>query len=81
MMGRPKWSDITGRLKLPKDCFDTPSGWLWDGEWLVQHQIRFALFIYFIIQVEANIEFAFDIYYSNYPTEYKPIESYSKREE
>eukprot|EP00116_Pleurobrachia_bachei_P010263 sb/3470525/ len=36
MMPRPKFSDITGRLKLPKYCFDTPSGWLWDDDWFIQ---------------------------------------------
>ena len=34
-MPRPKWSDITGQLKLPKDSFSTPQGWRWDGDWFI----------------------------------------------
>ena len=35
-MPRPKWSDATGRLKLPKDAFRTPTSWLWDDDWFIQ---------------------------------------------
>lgn len=39
MMTRPKWSDSTGKLKLPKYCFETPSGWLWDDDWFIKPQV------------------------------------------
>ena len=29
----PAWSDSTGTFSLPKDSFQLPQGWRWDGEW------------------------------------------------
>uniref|UniRef100_A0A672Q3Q2 Dysferlin-like n=1 Tax=Sinocyclocheilus grahami TaxID=75366 RepID=A0A672Q3Q2_SINGR len=31
----PKFSDVTGRVKLPKECFKPPPGWSWAGDWYV----------------------------------------------
>uniref|UniRef100_A0A671NPU5 C2 domain-containing protein n=1 Tax=Sinocyclocheilus anshuiensis TaxID=1608454 RepID=A0A671NPU5_9TELE len=31
----PKFSDVTGRIKLPKECFKPPPGWSWAGDWYV----------------------------------------------
>lgn len=31
----PKFSDITGRIKLPKDSFRPSAGWAWAGDWFV----------------------------------------------
>ncbi|KAB0380062.1 hypothetical protein FD755_007846, partial [Muntiacus reevesi] len=31
----PKFSDITGRIKLPKDSFRPSTGWAWAGDWFV----------------------------------------------
>ncbi|XP_058480141.1 dysferlin isoform X2 [Solea solea] len=31
----PKFSDITGRVKLPKDSFKPSPGWTWGGEWCI----------------------------------------------
>ncbi|XP_076027718.1 dysferlin isoform X3 [Genypterus blacodes] len=31
----PKFSDVTGRVKLPKDSFKPSSGWSWAGEWYI----------------------------------------------
>uniref|UniRef100_A0A3B3QN20 Dysferlin, limb girdle muscular dystrophy 2B (autosomal recessive) n=1 Tax=Paramormyrops kingsleyae TaxID=1676925 RepID=A0A3B3QN20_9TELE len=31
----PKFSDVTGRVKLPKDGFRPSSGWAWAGDWFV----------------------------------------------
>lgn len=39
-MPRPKWSDITGQLKLPKESFTTPGGWRWAGEWFINPNLR-----------------------------------------
>ncbi|XP_072177496.1 myoferlin-like [Diadema setosum] len=30
---RPKWSDASGKVKLPKDKFKLPEGWRWEGDW------------------------------------------------
>ncbi|XP_063963834.1 myoferlin-like isoform X10 [Lytechinus pictus] len=30
---RPKWSDASGKIKLPKEKFQLPPGWRWDGDW------------------------------------------------
>nr|XP_056711165.1 dysferlin [Euleptes europaea] len=31
----PKYSDVTGRIKLPKESFRPCAGWAWAGEWFV----------------------------------------------
>ncbi|XP_070612910.1 dysferlin isoform X2 [Erythrolamprus reginae] len=31
----PKYSDITAKIKLPKDSFKPSTGWVWAGEWFV----------------------------------------------
>uniref|UniRef100_A0A8C0X510 C2 domain-containing protein n=1 Tax=Castor canadensis TaxID=51338 RepID=A0A8C0X510_CASCN len=31
----PKFSDITGKIKLPKDSFRPSTGWAWAGDWFV----------------------------------------------
>ncbi|XP_063257336.1 dysferlin isoform X13 [Prinia subflava] len=31
----PKYSDVTGRIKLPKDSFRPSAGWTWAGDWFV----------------------------------------------
>ncbi|XP_062850252.1 dysferlin isoform X3 [Trichomycterus rosablanca] len=31
----PKFSDITGRVKLPKDSFKPSPGWTWAGDWYI----------------------------------------------
>lgn len=31
----PKYSDVTGRIKLPKDTFRPSAGWTWAGDWFV----------------------------------------------
>ncbi|XP_030841562.1 myoferlin isoform X6 [Strongylocentrotus purpuratus] len=30
---RPKWSDASGKIKLPKEKFQLPPGWRWDDDW------------------------------------------------
>ncbi|OAF64422.1 hypothetical protein A3Q56_07867, partial [Intoshia linei] len=39
---RPKWSDITGELKLKKESFSPPNGWEWSTEWDVKPSISSA---------------------------------------
>ncbi|XP_060103205.1 dysferlin [Heteronotia binoei] len=31
----PKYSDVTGKIKLPKDSFRPSAGWTWAGDWFV----------------------------------------------
>uniref|UniRef100_A0A670JKP1 Dysferlin n=1 Tax=Podarcis muralis TaxID=64176 RepID=A0A670JKP1_PODMU len=31
----PKYSDVTGKIKLPKDSFRPSTGWAWAGDWFV----------------------------------------------
>ncbi|XP_078080638.1 dysferlin isoform X1 [Mustelus asterias] len=31
----PKYSDVTGKIKLPKDSFQPSSGWAWAGDWFI----------------------------------------------
>ncbi|KAL0992853.1 hypothetical protein UPYG_G00099800 [Umbra pygmaea] len=35
LMLRPRFSDVTGKVKLKKECFMPPKGWNWEGEWFV----------------------------------------------
>ncbi|XP_009983708.1 PREDICTED: dysferlin-like, partial [Tauraco erythrolophus] len=31
----PKYSDVTGKIKLPKDSFRPSTGWTWAGDWFI----------------------------------------------
>ncbi|XP_072232871.1 dysferlin isoform X1 [Leuresthes tenuis] len=31
----PKFSDVTGRVKLPKESFKPSTGWTWAGDWFI----------------------------------------------
>ncbi|XP_025031267.1 myoferlin-like, partial [Python bivittatus] len=43
LMPHPNFSDVTGKVSLPKDKFQLPTGWKWDGEWAVDPQRRLLL--------------------------------------
>ncbi|KAM3830445.1 fer-1-like protein 5 [Vipera latastei] len=43
LMPHPNFSDVTGQVSLPKDKFQLPTGWQWDGEWAVEPQRRLLL--------------------------------------
>ncbi|CAH8549866.1 unnamed protein product [Schistosoma intercalatum] len=36
---RPSWSDNTGRIELPKDSIQLPTGWEWVGDWYVSPEL------------------------------------------
>ncbi|KAM5141597.1 myoferlin isoform 3-T3 [Mantella aurantiaca] len=35
LLKRPKFSDVTGSIKLKQESFLPPKGWEWEGDWLV----------------------------------------------
>lgn len=35
LVGRYKFSDVTGRLKLKQEYFIPPRGWEWEGDWFI----------------------------------------------
>lgn len=35
LVGRHKFSDVTGKVKLKRECFLPPRGWEWEGDWYV----------------------------------------------
>ncbi|KAL7062964.1 hypothetical protein AAHC03_0807 [Spirometra sp. Aus1] len=36
---RSPWTDVTGKMELPKEGFVPPEGWKWDGDWEVSPEI------------------------------------------
>ncbi|XP_066495742.1 fer-1-like protein 5 [Tiliqua scincoides] len=43
LMQHPMFSDVTGKVSLPKDKFHPPKGWQWDENWTVEPQRRLLL--------------------------------------
>lgn len=40
---RPQWCDARGKIKQPKEQFETPPpGWSWDGAWDVSPELSIA---------------------------------------
>ncbi|XP_078523102.1 myoferlin-like isoform X2 [Lissotriton helveticus] len=39
----PYFSDISGKFSIPREKFQVPRGWQWDGEWTVEPQKRLLL--------------------------------------
>ncbi|XP_019953049.2 myoferlin [Paralichthys olivaceus] len=35
LVGRHKFSDVTGKVKLKQECFMPPRGWEWEEDWIV----------------------------------------------
>lgn len=35
LVGRHKFSDVTGKVKLKQERFLPPRGWEWEGDWFV----------------------------------------------
>ncbi|XP_066549569.1 myoferlin isoform X3 [Amia ocellicauda] len=35
LVGRHKFSDVTGKIKLKRESFMPPQGWEWEGDWFV----------------------------------------------
>lgn len=46
LVGRHKFSDVTGKVKLKRERFLPPRGWEWEGDWFVdpeRWQVQAAL--------------------------------------
>ncbi|KAM8794608.1 fer-1-like protein 5 [Eudromia elegans] len=43
LVARPVFSDVTGKVALPRDKLCPPRGWRWDGEWSVEPQQQLLL--------------------------------------
>lgn len=35
LVGRHRFSDVTGKLKLKQEYFIPPSGWEWESDWFI----------------------------------------------
>ncbi|XP_051837627.1 myoferlin isoform X2 [Antechinus flavipes] len=72
LVGRHKFSDVTGKIKLKKEFFLPPKGWEWEGEWLVDPERSL------LTEADAgHTEFTDEVYQneSRYPGgEWKPME-------
>lgn len=42
LLNRPKFSDVTGKMKLKQEYFMPPRGWQWHGDWFVDPEKRYA---------------------------------------
>uniref|UniRef100_UPI00358DE12B myoferlin-like isoform X1 n=1 Tax=Myxine glutinosa TaxID=7769 RepID=UPI00358DE12B len=43
LTGCPKWSDVTGKIKLKKESFMPPRGWRWDLDWQIDPEKNMLL--------------------------------------
>lgn len=42
LMSRPKFSDSQGKVSLPKEKFEPPPGWAWEGDWYISPELRYV---------------------------------------
>uniref|UniRef100_A0A8C8RVZ6 Myoferlin n=1 Tax=Pelusios castaneus TaxID=367368 RepID=A0A8C8RVZ6_9SAUR len=72
LVGRHKFSDVTGKIKLKREFFLPPKGWEWEGEWMVDPERSL------LTEADAgHNEFTDEVYQneSRYPGgEWKPAE-------
>uniref|UniRef100_A0A8C8ZHP8 Myoferlin n=1 Tax=Prolemur simus TaxID=1328070 RepID=A0A8C8ZHP8_PROSS len=72
LVGRHKFSDVTGKIKLKREFFLPPKGWEWEGDWIVDPQRSL------LTEADAgHTEFTDEVYQneSRYPGgEWKPAE-------
>lgn len=40
LVGRHKFSDVTGKIKLKREYFLPPKGWEWEGDWFIDPERR-----------------------------------------
>uniref|UniRef100_A0A8D0QYD1 Myoferlin n=1 Tax=Sus scrofa TaxID=9823 RepID=A0A8D0QYD1_PIG len=72
LVGRHKFSDVTGKIKLKREFFLPPKGWEWEGDWIVDPERSL------LTEADAgHTEFTDEVYQneSRYPGgEWKPAE-------
>lgn len=72
LVGRHKFSDVTGKIKLKREFFLPPKGWEWEGEWIVDPERSL------LTEADAgHTEFTDEVYQneSRYPGgEWKPAD-------
>ncbi|XP_039628208.1 myoferlin-like isoform X2 [Polypterus senegalus] len=72
LMGRHKFSDVTGKIKLKRESFMPPKGWEWEGDWFVDPEKNL------LTEADAgHTEFTDEVYQneSRYPGgEWKPAD-------
>uniref|UniRef100_A0A663M8X4 Myoferlin n=1 Tax=Athene cunicularia TaxID=194338 RepID=A0A663M8X4_ATHCN len=54
LVGRHKFSDVTGKMKLKREYFLPPRGWEWEGEWMVDPERRLDFFIFYFMQARIK---------------------------
>ncbi|XP_069756648.1 myoferlin-like [Narcine bancroftii] len=60
LVGRHKFSDVTGKIKLKKESFLPPKGWEWEGDWFVDPERSL------LTEADAgHTEFIDEVYESN----------------
>ncbi|XP_036684454.1 myoferlin isoform X5 [Balaenoptera musculus] len=72
LVGRHKFSDVTGKIKLKREFFLPPKGWEWEGDWIVDPEKSL------LTEADAgHTEFTDEVYQneSRYPRgQWKPAE-------
>ncbi|XP_057593481.1 myoferlin isoform X3 [Hippopotamus amphibius kiboko] len=72
LVGRHKFSDVTGKIKLKREFFLPPKGWEWEGDWIVDPERSL------LTEADAgHTEFTDEVYQNEnrYPGgEWKPAE-------
>nr|XP_019595132.1 PREDICTED: myoferlin isoform X1 [Rhinolophus sinicus] len=72
LVGRHKFSDVTGKIKLKREFFLPPKGWEWEGDWIVDPERTL------LTEADAgHTEFTDEVYQNEcrYPGgEWKPAE-------
>lgn len=43
LLNHPKFSDVTGEVKLKQEYFMPPQGWQWQGDWFVDPEKRYII--------------------------------------
>lgn len=55
LVGRHKFSDVTGKIKLKREYFLPPKGWDWEGEWMVDPERRSDFLNFIQVGIKAFV--------------------------
>lgn len=61
LVGRHKFSDVTGKVKLKQERFLPPRGWEWEGDWFVDPERWQVSEMHFITLTQLFIAYDFTI--------------------